>query len=413
MKKTILGFCLLTALNGQAQTFNSGSNGSDGALNLTTPGTIVFDPVALGIDADGDNVFHFTTINIAAGVTVLLKNGPLRGKPVIWLASGNVTISGTVNLDGQNGYNANIPAELANRGQAEPGPGGYPGGIGATPTSPAQAGSGPGGSRPGPSDSGPTNATGAGHNGAGQGFDTNNPGGAGYGNSALVPLRGGSGGGGGGTRFSTSFGGGGGAGGGAIRIASSGTIAVAGTISANGGEGGNGGPESAPGGSGSGGAIHLIGNVIGGAGILSARRAGSPNSGRLFSAQGRIRLDAFAHQFTGNIGGETLGAPFLVVSPPMPVIRVSTIAGLAVSSTPTGSFVTPDVVLSEPGPVAVAVEARNVPLGTVATIYLTAQNGPDLVVTTTPLAGTLALSTATASIQFATGYSRGFVRANW
>ena len=56
----------------------AGSNGSDGALNLTlaTPGVLngvlIFDPVALNLDVDGDNVYHFTTINIANGLTVKL-----------------------------------------------------------------------------------------------------------------------------------------------------------------------------------------------------------------------------------------------------------------------------------------------------------------------------------------------------
>jgi len=32
-----------------AQSFDSGSNGSDGALNLTVPGTVDFDPATLGL----------------------------------------------------------------------------------------------------------------------------------------------------------------------------------------------------------------------------------------------------------------------------------------------------------------------------------------------------------------------------
>ena len=62
------------------QPFDSGSNGSDGALNLTQTGApIEFDPGALGIDADGDNIFHFTTINIATGVTMRLTVRKLHG----------------------------------------------------------------------------------------------------------------------------------------------------------------------------------------------------------------------------------------------------------------------------------------------------------------------------------------------
>src|SRR5258708_38441975 len=80
--------CLVSAGVGQGQVFSSGSNGSDGALNLTTPGTIVFDPRSFNpaLDPDGDNVYPFTTINIAAGVTVKLSATYLNG-PGFWLAS--------------------------------------------------------------------------------------------------------------------------------------------------------------------------------------------------------------------------------------------------------------------------------------------------------------------------------------
>src|SRR6202521_6065589 len=77
----------------RSQTFNSGSTGTDGPLNLMTPGIINFDPVALGLHPAVENVFNFTTINIAAGVTVNLTSKVLTG-PVYWLATGNVTIAG-------------------------------------------------------------------------------------------------------------------------------------------------------------------------------------------------------------------------------------------------------------------------------------------------------------------------------
>src|SRR5262245_12168615 len=91
---------LIAFTTAEAQVLNSGSNGSDGALNLTTPGTIVFDPAKFNppLDPDGDNVFHFTTITIGKDVTVKLKNVPLRGRAVIWLASGSVKIDGTIDL---------------------------------------------------------------------------------------------------------------------------------------------------------------------------------------------------------------------------------------------------------------------------------------------------------------------------
>ena len=80
-------------------TFDSGSDGSEGALSLTTPGTVVFDPVALGLDPDGDGIFHFTTITVDAGVTVRLES-PTVTKPVFWLATGAVVIDGTIDMNG-------------------------------------------------------------------------------------------------------------------------------------------------------------------------------------------------------------------------------------------------------------------------------------------------------------------------
>jgi hypothetical protein len=150
--------------------------------------------VALGLNPAGDNLFNFTTINIASGVTVNMRSSKLRGQPVVFLASGAVTIAGTLNLNGANGYDAGTPASL--RVAAEPGPGGYPGGVGATITSPAQPGAGPGGGA---------------QCGAYATQGSSQCGGRIYGNSLLVPLRGGSGGGG----SATVNGSGGGAGGGA------------------------------------------------------------------------------------------------------------------------------------------------------------------------------------------------------
>jgi hypothetical protein len=172
-----------------AQTFNSGSTGADGALNLTTPGTVIFNPDTFTppLDPEGDNIYHFTTINIAAGVTVRLLATHVNG-PVFWLASGAVQIDGTLDLNGGVGHNP--PATPAARLPSVPGAGGYPGGIGASPNGPAQPGSGPLGGVIGPGNS----------SGGGGGNPSN---------SFLVPLLGGSGGGG----TQTGVGGGGGGGG--------------------------------------------------------------------------------------------------------------------------------------------------------------------------------------------------------
>jgi hypothetical protein len=192
-----------------AQPFSSGSTGADGALTLTTPGTVTFDPRTFNppLNPSGNNIYQFTAIYIASGVTVKLSSQILTG-PMFWLSQGPVQIDGMIDLDGSDGVSS---PSLA-------GAGGYPGGAPKHP-----------GYRP-------------------EGFT---------GNAFLVPLVGGSGGDGGETQ-------GGGAGGGALLIASSASITVNGGITANGG-------VSSDGAGGSGGSIRLAAPIIDGSGSLSAK----------------------------------------------------------------------------------------------------------------------------------------------
>jgi len=110
-----------------SQTFDSGSTGADGALTLTTPGTIVFDPRTFDppLDPDNDGIYHFTTITIAAGVTVRLSARQVNA-PVVWLASGAVEIHGVMNLNGEDGQG---PDPIGVVAPAVPGSGGYAGGF--------------------------------------------------------------------------------------------------------------------------------------------------------------------------------------------------------------------------------------------------------------------------------------------
>ncbi len=399
---------LAVSLAVYAQSFSSGSTGSDGALSLTTPGTVVFDPAALSINPAGDNVFNFTTITIGAGVTVQMKNVPLRGKSVIWLATGAVDIQGTIALSGDPGYVANTGTEI-NRINAQPGPGGYAGGTGGDPFNGPANGTGPGAGT----------ASGGNNTGGGASHLVGSYNRLGYGNTVLLPLRGGSGGAGG--QGNGGYGGGGGAGGGAIRIVSSVSINIGGSILCKGGNGGSGGTEGSPGyfgGNGSGGAIQLMAPNITGAGTLNtaAGATTSVSSPAIIAASvGRIRLDAFTQGFAGtSVPAFTVGLPYNVPLPTNPpTIRVVSIAGIPVPTNPTGTFTVPDVVMNQPGPVTVSIQASNVPLGTTATLYIYSLSDPDISVSSTALSGTLALSTATASLTFYPGYARGFVRATW
>lgn len=387
----------------RAQTFNSGSTGADGAFDLSsTPSgtTVVLDPVALGIDPERDNVFHFTTITIPTGVTVRLSNTVLGG-PVFWLATGAVLINGTVDANGVVGHTYTPSA--ATRTAAEPGAGGFPGGVG---------GNSGGSAAPQP---------GAGPNGGGiNGPDGVGFGGAFAGNQFLVPLFGGSGGGGGtigGAQFD--WGAGGGGGGGALLIASSVSIIVNGTIAAEGGAGGLGHPNcvSWTGGSGSGGAIRLVAPLLRGTGTLAVRgfRASGSCRSQTDGGAGRIRLEAFRHEYTGQrLGNWTTGSPVSTFLPPgATTVRVTTIAGVPVPANPTGSFEMPDVTINEGTAVPVEIEARLVPPGTVVKLHLFSLEGADQIVSAPPLAGTLELSAATASVTFPPGFTRGFARAVW
>lgn len=121
----------------QAQ-FSSGSTGTDGALNLTTAGTVVLDPTTFSNQCTG-NVCNFTRINIASGVTASLRH--------------RSSLAG----DGRRDHSRHSePAGLQWRdhGCGEPGaspvarsarPWGFPGGVGQYLTSPAQPGGGFGG----------------------------------------------------------------------------------------------------------------------------------------------------------------------------------------------------------------------------------------------------------------------------
>jgi hypothetical protein len=376
-------------------SFNSTSTGSDGALNLTTQGTILFDPTTFTppLNPSGNNIYNFTTINIAAGVTVRLSARNLTG-PIYWLATGAVTIAGTLDLTGEAGGNTSNSEET--RSPAYPGAGGYTGGQGGRPGSPAlppTPGNGPGG--------GAAGASGA--NGA-VGTLTGT-------NVFLVPLVGGSGGGGGPAYDINTVGAGGGAGGGAILIASSTSISINGKILVGGGAGG-----TCPypyytscGGAGSGGAIHLIAPTVSGNGTLSA------NANSLPAGEIRIEASSYPNSLTLTLPFTVSSTPnlYLPTTPP-PTLKVVSVAGVALPAVPTGSFTVPDANINSSAAVPVVIQAAYIPPGTVPTLqFFSDIGGTDFSVTVPALSGTLAQSTATVQVTFPAGFTRGYVLASW
>ncbi|NKB25430.1 MAG: hypothetical protein GKR87_13845 [Kiritimatiellae bacterium] len=95
---------------GQFTNFNSGSDGSDGALNVT---------VTTNVDLPPDGIFHYTTITISNGATLKFNRNALN-TPVYLLAQGDITILGDINVSGKNSTVAGI---------GEGGPGGFDGGA--------------------------------------------------------------------------------------------------------------------------------------------------------------------------------------------------------------------------------------------------------------------------------------------
>jgi hypothetical protein len=328
---------------------NSGSNGSDGALDYSS---ITYTTnIVINMADHPTGIYQYTYVNIPNNVTVsFIPNA--NNTPVYWLVQSNVVINGTVNVSGQNGTSTGGLG----------GPGGWSGGSGGSnPT----AGQGPGGGA--------------------SGYSTGGSGTYTTGNIFLIPLLGGSGGGG---IVRYSFGGGGG--GGAILIATSSTNSINGTINASGGQYEftyTDNPYYS--GTGSGGAVRLVGVKIVGTGNI----AGSA----------RLRFDTYQNNFAGSVSGIfTSGSQFIIIptSGQLPQLTVTSVGGVAVSASPTGILTTPDAVLSaqQNNPIPVVVSCANLPLNTQITVSVKPANGAAVAATGYNSTGTLASSTAIVSI---------------
>lgn len=300
-----LTFVYLPTASRAQTSFDCGSDGSFGSLvvdSTTGNRTIALPP---------DGVLNCTTVNVApASALYFTRNA--GNTPVYILATGDVTIGGTIYVDGE--YN------VGKRG-GDGGPGGFPGGQGGSNPS---NGSGPGGGKGGWGGNEPL-PPGRSHRGGG-GYGTRGDpavtGGSAYGNPLLIPLVGGSGGG-GADEIAVSNQLGGAGGGGALLIASNTQITLAqqqSSIAARGG-----GTPTGYGG-GSGGAVRLVAPIIAGnAKILVS----SPSNG----GYGRIRVDALTNTLSlidtgdGSPGYATFGKNMVVVPPNLPSLRITQAAG--------------------------------------------------------------------------------------
>ena len=262
-----LGLCLSVAQGPAIAEFQSGSDGSDGAIVVNTD---------LTLDLPADGIFNVTTLTVAAGATLRFNRNPAN-TPVYILATGDISIAGSIDIRGLDG-GSSIP--YAGSG----GPGGFDGGLPTIGATPASAGQGPGGGQPGNADDGSVCA-GCGNYNGGLSCSGSANHGASYGSTLVLPLVGGSGGGGTTDRII-----GGGGGGGAILLASDTRVSISGGINAAGGSAAGGINENYYGGHGSGGAIRIVAPEVLGTGVLDV--AGGTISGGYFAGQGRVRIDA-------------------------------------------------------------------------------------------------------------------------
>lgn len=388
MRSILRGIAMLVLLFAvsPASAFTSGSTGADGTFSPSSN---------MEVQLPEDGILNYTTVYIPPGITVTFRKNS-NNTPVYIFATGDVTISGTIDVSGTN---------AATIYPGKGGPGAFDGGNG------SGYGFGGHGLGPGGGEVSPYVTTNMGyHQGGGGGYATeggraysvSGAGGKTYGNDRIIPMIGGSGGA-GGNFYSTAYAGGaGGGGGGAILIASSGNIDVIGRIQANGGAG-YGILSQISGGGGSGGAIKLIANRISGDGVISA--VGGSGGYNITMANkggnGRIRLEAdVVTRTTNSTPYQTYSTPGPVFVADIPSIRITSIGGIPVPSSATGSYGTPDITLPSgtANPIQIELSASNIPTGTAITVSVVPQLGQASSSTSTALSGTRQSSTATASV---------------
>jgi len=372
MKTTLLWIVVLMIfrLSALAAITVPGADGTDGTLSISSNTVIDLSQAVEGL-WDDDNtvaagagiydsnkwavVFKYSSVTIDNGATLSFANH--RGRPpVVWLIDGDVTINGVLDLNGEDWTTA--PSV------AEPGPGGFRGGMGYYAVSVgASAGFGPGGG-----------FTMVDNNGRGASHaHTVDSSPDAYGNPALVPLLGGSGGGG------ASSARGGGAGGGAILIVSTGTLEINGTVRANGGNAYNQAyTTSNDSGGGSGGGIRLVADTFTGSGIVEAQAGGGSDYP---GALGRVRMERVVNNNTWtsiapspSVVGLTAADTALLWPPIMaPTVKIVSIGSEIAPADPLASFGTSgaDVAIAQTNTTEVVIETVYVEEASVVKVRLT------------------------------------------
>ncbi len=392
--------------------------------DLCTAGSAINTFVQIPNIAPGElttGIYEFTDVQLTTPSGVnrrVVIVGTSSNVPLSILSAADINITGNPQgnstafvIHGQNGpaLNTNF-AEAGARG----GPGGFDGaasGNGGTNPGQGGAGFGPAGGAGGLADA----TTAAGLNGASAGAPPLN--------YSLTPLTGGSGGGGAagvsptntlgcGTAALGYGGGPGGGGGGALLLAASGRVNIGAfaTILAHGGNGGRNNSTGCGlfGGGGGGGSVRIVAREFTGTGTINVS-PGTWNNGTNPAVGGHVRIETTMNTYTGTIQGAAAGSflafPTASVPSNQPVLRITSVGGLAAPTNPSASLSTPDITFPSDvvAPVTVAVAANNVPTGTLVDIRVVPATGQPSTATTSGLAGSFASSTAAASVTLPPG----------
>jgi hypothetical protein len=369
-----------------------------------------------------DGVYHFTSFalqTVDGQHRALYVVGTSPNAPLSILSQTDITVAGTPNgyqvqlyvrgWDGRTPVSsAQNLAVFGGRG----GPGSFDGGQsgnGGTPPGNGNPGIGPAGGQGGNASS----ITSAGLYGTAASAAGLNP--------SLTPLTGGSGGGGGAgvgptppsgcNATPTGYAGGsGGGGGGALLLAASNKVIVGtnATIWANGGGGGGSFAGCGYGAGGAGGSVRVVATEFTGPGTIHLFGGTQPGTG-IQASGGFVRFESSFNTYNGTIngaaGGSFISFPTAAIPVVQPQIRITSINGTSAPTTPLASLVNPDISFATPinVPVTLNVAASNVPLGTTVNIRVAPAVGSPSTTASSGLDGTVANSTAQATVTLPPG----------
>ena len=159
----------------------------------------------------------------------------------------------------------------------------------------------------------------------------------------------------------------------------------------------------------------MLAPAISGAGTVTAQTGTTTGCD---GGLGRVRIEAFSNTFTGSISGVSTIATLSPNTIFLPTgdaasVRVIAVNAVAVPGVPEGDFLSPDVTIDAAGSVVLDIESIGIPAGTVVTLHVFPESGPDQTVLSTALSGASDPLTATAGVTFPNGFTKFTVRAVW